>query len=136
VEFKDLTIDQLREKRPDLLEGILKTKEDDEASQKQAEDLKEAQRKLDEYEVKEKLAEKREKVKGLIEEAKLPEELTSDVFMETLLKAKDEDEMKSLIEDRKKLTASKKPQSKGGGETQIAEGAELTKESFLEQIKS
>lgn len=133
MDYKDVTIQQLTENRPDLIEGLKKSILDEvsktgevETLKKNISELQEANKilkqKNDEYIVKGKAAEKTEEINALLEESKLKEEFITDTFRETLSDAKDEKAMKALIEDRKKLIESGKATGvRGMGDTQINE---------------
>lgn len=60
-------------------------------------------------------ARKQKQANKLCDDAKLPAELRTPVFMESLVTAKNEAAMKRLIEDRKALGFSKPPRSSSGG---------------------
>jgi len=125
VEIDKLTFEELQVGNPTLVEAIkdIVKKESDEknsvaeknarieeleadvaAKQKENDDLT---KKVDEYEVAETLRKKEARINELLEESKLPEEVVTDKFRETLKKADDEDEMNELIADRKELVEKK-----------------------------
>jgi intracellular sulfur oxidation DsrE/DsrF family protein len=86
--------------------------------------------KIDAFEAVEKLANQKTEVDALIEAAKLPEVLVTDVFRESMLNA-DEDRRKALIEDRQamaKLTEGGKPRSREQGVTEGETKVANTKE--------
>lgn len=125
MDWKDITIEELTSERPDLVDNIKEVfqNEHDEQNElaeanKKIEDLekenttkneenKTLQTKIDEYEVKEKLEAKRVSINKKIEEAKLPDEAVTEIFMETLEHAEDED-IDKLIADRKILAEAGK----------------------------
>ena len=78
---------------------------------------------LDRYKVKEALAAKQTKCRKLCTEAKLPEHVITDVFMEQLVAAKDDAALKSLIEDRRSLAGGRRitslPPGTGGKEMSV-----------------
>jgi hypothetical protein len=87
--------------------------------------------KIDVFEAVEKLAKQKTEVDALVEAAKLPEALVTDVFRESMLNA-DADRRKALIEDRQtmaKLTEGGKPRSREQGvtegETKVANAKEF-----------
>ncbi len=90
--------------------------------------------KIDAFEAIEKLAKQKTEVAAVIEAAKLPEALVTDVFRESLLNA-DEDGRKALIEDRQamgKLTEGGKPLSR---EQNVMEDLKVTDtKSFVSMI--
>ena len=78
------------------------------------------------------LVEKRAKAVELCESLKLPAPARTEVFLTTLIEAKDEAGMKALIEDRRSITKLSKPTS-----TLPANGASsnLSTEDFAKQLK-
>ena len=117
VEIKDITLSVLRESRPDLITSMQKEYEESEQvrkSIKEREDtittLKENNTKLtleiDKYKAVEALTAKKEAVMKKVTESKMPKELISDVFIESLMKAGD-DKIDALITDRKALSKGK-----------------------------
>ncbi len=122
MDLKDLTLNELLENRPDMIEAIekkvqdnLSSKDEVDGLKKQIEELTEGKKalevKVDEFEVIEATAKKKETVDTLLKESKIDESLVTPIFRETLSEAKDEEAMKALIEDRKLLT---KPEKKKG----------------------
>lgn len=107
MELSTLTLAQLRETRGDLIQEIasaaVKEHLGSEDAKKAAAELKTLREEIDRYKAAEALAAKRAGVEKLLEEAKLPKELVTDVFRGTLLEAKDDAAAKALIEDRKTL---------------------------------
>ena len=102
-------------------------------------ELKTLRERVDAYAVREAAQLKREAVDKLVAEAKLPAELVTEVFTESLLAA-DEAGQKRLIEDRQliaKATAGTRPVSK---EQRLAEhaaaGGKSDRASFLEAIRA
>jgi len=97
MELKDLTLELIRENKPNLLSGL----------DKEIADLKEAkanlEKELDTYKVKEQVQLKKERIQKAITESKLKKELITETFMKTLENA-EECEVKAIIEDRMKLT--------------------------------
>ena len=91
------------------------------ALKKEAKSLKEE---VDGYKAKEALAAKSEAVDRMIEEAKIPDFLVSDIFRQGLLEA-DETQAAALIKERQKIAetangAAQKPKSKSGHVTEAA----------------
>ena len=114
MEFDKITIAELKENRPDLFETMItemKEQLDEKGKVKKLETelteakakVKEQAGKLDEYEVKEKAAKKEGRILELIEESELSKDYVTDPFMESLRSAKDDEAIKGLIEDRKKI---------------------------------
>ena len=130
-----LTLEGLKADYPALVEEISTNavaafKASEEQKAKEA-NLAKLQEELDGYKVKERLAEQREAVATLIEEAKLPEAAVTDLFVEQLIAA-EPDARAALIEDRRelvKLNASTKPQSKEQ-HTSEGGGAQMTTEEL------
>lgn len=106
MDIEELTVETLREERPELVEEIR-----EEAEEKaDAESLREENRKLKEQ-VDNLEAEKRERehtalVEEKLSEADLPDRAVTDTFREMLSEADNEEAMDALIEDRKELVAS------------------------------
>lgn len=131
MEYDKITIAELKENRPDLFEkmetemheqldekGKVKKLETELAETKVK--VKEQTGKLDEYEVKEKAAKKEGRILELIEESELSKDYVTDPFMESLRSAKDDEAIKGLIEDRKKIVeVGKSGGVKGMGEEKV-----------------
>lgn len=66
---------------------------------------------LDTIEARERIRAKQSRARKLIEAAGLPEEAVSEVFMESLLEARDDKAMKKLIEDRARHVRVRRPRS-------------------------
>jgi len=139
MDLKDLTLKELLENRPDMVETIkkevqenLSSKEEVAGLKKQVADLTEDKKtlelKVDEFEVKEAATKKEDVVNELLKESKIDESLVTPIFRGTLSDAKDEEAMKALIEDRKTLTKpeKKKGVSGMGDHTDIDESNEET----------
>jgi len=124
MDWKDLTIEKLREQRPDLIEVAVK--ESTEAAQSKADrekllaENKELREENDRYKTAEALAAKKRAAEKAIEEAKLPKEAVSEVFMESLLAAPDEEKVKALVADRKEFAEAALKQSPRSKEQQTA----------------
>lgn len=107
MNYSEITLESLNAERPDLIKSVteqVKTslKEDEEYKQLKEENAQ-LKKKVDEHEVKEAARSKKEKIEKLLAESKLPEVALTDVFKDQLLEAKDDETIKGLIEDRKKL---------------------------------
>ena len=131
MDYKDLSIQTIRENRPDLVEGLesgimdkMSTKDEVDGFKKQitdlTESLKKSKQKVDEYEVKEKAVKRADVIDGLLEESKINAKLITTIFRETLLDAKDDEAVKKLIKDRK-LLAPVKGVTGMGDHTEIKE---------------
>jgi hypothetical protein len=138
VELKDVTLSFMEQERPELLrqiraDALTEHANSEEAKARDAEQQKlieshkakvtELTEQVDRYKAVEKLQEQRDKIEKVLGEAKLPEALVSDVFRQTLIEAKDEAAVKSLIEDRAAMAKQMrvtKPQSQ---EQHLSEGA-------------
>jgi hypothetical protein len=109
----------------------------DEVSQeaKLLEQIKSLQAELDEYKVREAIQNKKIKLDTQIKEAKLAPELVTDVFVSTLMEAK-EDMVAKLIEDRKTIAAvGQKPVSKEShGTGNLSESVKDTND-FVSRLK-
>jgi len=123
MDLSKLDLDELRKTRPDLVASILKEDKDTAAADAELKRIREERdtfkAKADEADAKDALAVKRETADKLIAEAKLPKEAVTDAFLESVLAAKDDDGMKTLVEDRAKLVLNAKPKSR---ERDLTEG--------------
>lgn len=121
----EITLEAVKAK-PEIVAAILKEHQNSEAEKAKDAEIKTLREQVDRHETAAKLAAKKAAVAKAIEEAKLPKELVSDVFV-GLCEAADEAGLKALIEDRqalvKGLPASKAPQSKEQGVTEGVGGA-------------
>ena len=150
MEYEKITMAELIENRPDIVESLtesvkldLTKKSETDKYKKMYENIVESDKKLklkiDEFEVKEAAKEKAEKVDALITESKLPKEFVTDVFKESLLEADSEDKIKKLIDDRKTIVESKQGGVHGmGDDTDITESAvsEEEEKKYAEKVKS
>jgi len=120
LKIEDLTLEEIKKSRPDLVEAFVKEQNDSEASKKLKEENEAQKRELDEYKAKEAMQKISSEIDEELKEAKLPEQLVTDTFKESLLKAKDADERKKLIEDRKEIAKGfkAKPTSKSTPESE------------------
>ena len=116
MEWTDVTIHGLREKRPDLVEQMVQegaTSRDSEVKSL-IDEKKELAAKVDEFEVKESIRHKNEVIDKVLKESKLPNEAITDVFRESLYGVNgdtDEDVKKNaqaMIDDRKAVIESVK----------------------------
>jgi len=116
MEFGDLTLEQIRSKRPDLVTSLLQESKSTQASEKELTELQESNTALkkenDELNVSKALGVKKELVESVLAKSKLPKEAKTELFTETLMEAKDEEAMKALVEDRTKIVLNTKPKSK------------------------
>lgn len=106
IEWDELTIEQLRLNRPDLLEELEQT---------HALLLEDMQAQLDEYATRDRARRRREQIADLLHEYGLPapdsrddsaRAIVSERFLETLTGTKNEQELRRLIEDRATLVRS------------------------------
>jgi len=146
MDLKGLTLKELFDGRPDMIEAIkkevqekLSSIEEVDGFKKQIADFTESTKKLeravDEYKVKEAAGVKEDSVNKLLDESKIDKALITPIFREQLSEAKDEEAMKALIEDRKTLTKpAKKKGVSGMGDPKVIdeseEGEELDKDEF------
>jgi len=128
MEWNKVTKALLLENCPDIHKAIL---EEGKASlDGELKTLKESietlKKENDEFKVKESVATKAATVNKLLEDAKLPKDIVTGTFRETLEKAEDETGMKALIEDRKKLFESAKSGVINmGGESNVNESKQV-----------
>lgn len=126
VKWDELTIESLKANRSDLVEKISKAGE----AVTLEEENKALKARIDEFEVAKALEEKKTAIDTLIEEAKLPVEVVTDVFRAQLESA-DEATMKALIEDRKTLVKEGAPSTR----TKCREQGAATKGTTTESVK-
>lgn len=149
MEYKEITLQILRESRPDLVQSIIETNEKthkrkeeivalEEKLKTSIEENKKFKVEIDGYKLKEQLAEKEKEISKELEESKLKKEYISDVFKESLRTAKDKEARKKLIEDRKKIVEkSKKAGVSGmGDESNLDESKDQEKvnKEYLELV--
>jgi len=96
---------------------------------------------LDEVKVKEKLAQRKALIASLLKEADLPETAVTDQFKAILEKAASDEEVKAIIDDRKKLIEMSRGTGGVGEESHPAadgkvkiQGKEVTAQDFAESI--
>lgn len=125
--YESLDIESLKAKRPDLVTFIESNVKADVSKDDEIKALKESvkslteantelKKKVDEYEVKESVQAKEAKISTLLKESGLKEEHVTATFRESLSAAENEDKMKALIEDRKKLITESTKGVKGMGD--------------------
>lgn len=114
LEIENLTLEELQEKNPGLIAGLLQGWKEEQDEDKTLETLKtqvaslQEEKKalvkeVDEFKLKDKVSDKEVKVLKLVEDSKIKKEYVSDAFMEQMRAAPDEEAMKKLIEDRQEL---------------------------------
>lgn len=86
--------------------------------------------KVDRLETKDRVDAKRAKAASLCESARLPKEAITAIFMESLLAAADDKAMRALVEDRKRIVATKRPVSAG------SVAASITDAEFAKKLKA
>jgi hypothetical protein len=103
LKIDEITLEQLKTGNP----GLIKALEAEQASSKEAKELKEETAKLkkenDEFKAKEALQKASDAITEELKEAKLPEQLVTDTFKETLLRCKDKEQRKELIKERQDM---------------------------------
>jgi hypothetical protein len=119
IEVKEITLEQLRSDRPDLVTAISEAAVEGYKSSEEVEAIKsrvkELEEQVDRYEAEKTAATHAAAVEQQIAEAKLPEELVTDVFRRQLIEAADAEARTAIIEDRAALAkqiGTVKPQSK------------------------
>ncbi len=148
MDLTALNLTTLKESRPDLIKSVIENyqKQSEEASRIKSlsEKIKTLEKeksdlnvKLDGYQLKEKVQIKKDKIENLIQEAELADEYVTDVFRESLMTAENEEAMKNLIDDRKKIVSNISTGVKGmGTETNVSESKSenviVTEESLKE----
>lgn len=97
---------------------------DDKKKDEKKEEAKESVRLVAKYKSRDKL----------LAEAKLPGQLLTAVFLESLLAAKDEKAMKSLIEDRKQVGSIQRPRSSSPGSGHVS--VNMDAKAFAQKLNS
>lgn len=114
MEINDLTLEQLREQRPDLVEAVgtnLQQSSEVEATKAENARLKEE---LDERKAADAERDRQRMIEQKLEDAKLPETVVTEHFREQLEGAKDEAAVDALIEDRKAVAEAARAGGNGG----------------------
>ena len=122
MEWSDIVLEDLKIKRKDVCDALVAegaaSRETEVADLKK--ELKEATAKVDEAEAKEALQVKKEKVGEMLTESKLPKEVITETFKESLQTAESDEQMKALIDDRielvKKTTGGIRNMGEGAGD--------------------
>lgn len=129
--IEDLTLKDLQESRPELVKELteqitakVKASLDEaktiETLQTEIKQLTEDKKKLaeenDQYKLKEQVAEKEQRILALIEESKIDKKYVSEIFMQSLRSAKDDEEIKKMLEDRSKIIEAGSKGVKGMGD--------------------
>lgn len=90
----------------------------------------------DALKAKARLAKKRAKAKELCEAARLPKELTTKVFLESLMDARDDQTMRQLVEDRAKLAGVGRPRSAAVGHgAALGGGSGMSVKDFTARVR-
>lgn len=118
--LESLTVDELKAKRPDLAEAILAEQKDSADLAAKDSEIKTLREQLDAYEAEKTIRERRAAVDAKLAEAKLPEALMTEVFLESCYDANDS-MLAKLIEDRKSLAGNFKPKPRSKDQTDLAE---------------
>jgi hypothetical protein len=143
MDYKVITMKELLEHRPDLVEGMKKgildevsTQEEVDSFKTQISELTETnkvqKKKLDDQEIKDKISEKKDQVDTLLKESKLDEKYVTKTFKESLVDAKDEEAIKALITDRKELVEGQKKKP-GGKIKDMGDGADIGKDTLSDE---
>ena len=134
MDLTTITLEQLREGRPDLIRDVeqdfRETQDEAAAADKLREEIKglrEENGKLktenDEFRVKEKVREHHALVEQCLAAAKLPEDVVTETFVDQLRAAENEEAIKALIDDRRRLAEQLKPKGvhSSGAQSRIEE---------------
>jgi len=127
MEYTNLNLKDLREQRPDLVKelaeqvkGELEEAKTIENLNTEVTQLKEDKKKLEEevdkYKLKEQVADKEQRILSFIEESKLDKKFVSEIFMQSLRSAKEDEEIKKMLEDRKKIVEAGSKGVRGMGD--------------------
>jgi hypothetical protein len=138
VNYKEVSIDELKSERPDIVEAISKEakdkakKEIDNKDQIDAmktkiatleKDNQKIAKEKDDLLVEKKAREKEVEIAALIKNSGIKEEFVTEAFVKSLRVAENKEEREKLIEDRKKiLEKATEGVNNMGDETEIAEG--------------
>lgn len=118
--LKELSLDQLRRERPDLIESVLTDLEESTESKKREQELKDLKAKIELLESEKAQLALKDVVLTELKEAKLDptdEVAVSAPFMSSLLSAKDKAAREVLIKDRQTLLEGRKPEPAKPGPT-------------------
>lgn len=131
MELKDLTLEQLKSQRPDLVESVQTAVAASEELATLQTEKKALEEKLDALEVRDRERDHKALIESTLAEAKLPERFVTDLFRKQLEEAADEAAIKALIEDRKAF-ATGVPRGKGpkSFERDFEEATRLPAEGF------
>lgn len=140
VSLKEATIEKLRAERPDLVKtlteaALQEAAAGDDAKKKDSE-MKKLREEVDGFKAKEAVAAKRAQVDKILGESKLPKEAISETFTGQLLEAKDEQAMKALIDDRRRLVMGERgrPKSREQGLNEAVGLGTMPTSDFLKKV--
>ena len=103
LKIDEITLEQLKQGNPGLIKALEAEQASSEENKKLKEDAAANKLKLDEYKAKEALQEATDAISEELKEAKLPEQMVTDVFKETLLRCKDKAQRDALIKERQEM---------------------------------
>ena len=130
----ELTLKDLQDGRPDLIEQLLEAERASETQQEKDRKIKELTEQVDQLEVAAKLRELHDTIEQELAAANLPEMMLTEVFRKTLQGTADAERRAELIKERQELAKAAKIQKPVSREQQTTEGTIKTTEQFVEAI--
>lgn len=110
IEYAPITADGLRAYRPDLVEQL---QEAIAPGHKKLEALAASQAaQIDAFETRQKLADKRYRALRLCQTARIPPDAVTETFIATLCEAQTDEDMQTLVEDRRRVCRSPGPRAR------------------------
>jgi hypothetical protein len=106
MDFSTITLEQLSQARPDLIQAVMTEQAQTEQAKTQAAEIKTMLEELATLKAEKAVVAKRENIIKLATEAKLAKEYISDVFVESCLGCADDAAIKKVIDDRKSLVGA------------------------------
>lgn len=103
--LESFTLDDLKTKRPDLVQAIIAEQKDGDDLVAKDRQIKTLREQVDLFETEKKLRDRQAAVDAKLSEAKLPDALVTEVFLESCYEA-DDARLVKLIEDRKSLVGN------------------------------
>lgn len=137
MEFKDISLDELKKERPDLVESISKENANTKEDAKMKQELKEANDKIASFEKGEKLSKQVEFVKSSLKESKLPE-LTKERIVESFSKElfESEEKLKEAVTEVVKKEAAYLNQLSENGKIKFKSSNDKKEDTLKESLSS
>ena len=126
MDAKDLTIEQLTADRPDLIASITEAAQADTEAETLRTELTTLKATVAEHEATVAAVAKRVTVRKACTEAKLPDAVVTDLFVEQLVACEDDAAMQALIDDRKAIASGTPAKKPAGATTPVSKEQDLT----------